>query len=156
MTSKEVRDLDREAINGGSQKEAERDKEAEKRLSDATRMSLTIAAIEKQLYELPVRIAFGALATLAGRLIVASHSTNDNVRRNNRHVFVHTLDNIITMEEARVEREKQIKHSVERIILERQVADPARAINRKAVELEVRAAMRAREDTAEGTETGNA
>jgi len=150
MTSKEV------PVPGSEASKEGRDKEAEKRLSDATRMSLTIAAIEKQLYELPVRIAFGALATLAGRLIVASHSTDDNVRRNNRHVYVQALDNVVRLEEARVERESRIRREIDRRVAEGQRADPARAINRKEVELSVRAAMRAREDSAEGTETGNA
>jgi ABC-type thiamine transport system substrate-binding protein len=91
----------------------ERDKEAEKRLSDETRMALAIAAIEERLLTLPVKIAFGALATLVGRLVTMSHKDDDK-RRNNWIVFQRTVENVMRMEEEKVAAEAKIREGIDK------------------------------------------
>jgi hypothetical protein len=126
----------------GGSNDRENDRVADKKLSDETRMALAVAELEKRLFNLPIKIAFGALATLAGRLIAASHRDEDK-RRNNRHVFVHTVDGVLLLEEARQEKEARIKAKIEQTAAAQQAAEPLRNINLKEIELAVRSQFRA-------------
>lgn len=135
------------SVRGGAEKLAQaagvetRDVAAEKRISEEARLMLTIAAIEKIVWLLPLNIAFGALASMVGKAIVASH-TDDEMRRNNRAVFINTLDNVIKMEEEKVEFEARIRRDIDKQVEEMQRKDPLKPVNSKAIELEIRAKAR--------------
>lgn len=118
-----------------------RDKPAEKQLSDETRMALVIADLEKRLLPVPVKLAFGALATLAGRLIVMSHKDEDK-RRNNLFAFRHTIDTVIRMEEEKVAAEAIVRRQIDAEVERQQHADPLKIVNVRSVELDVRARAR--------------
>lgn len=127
----------------------DRDRTAERQLSDETRMRLAIAEIEERLFKLPVHVAFGALATLGGRLVVASHKDEDK-RRNNRHQFMHTVDTVIRLEEQKQDNEARVRRAVDARAAYQQRLDPLANVNRKAIELDVRADLRAAEEKKPG------
>jgi len=121
--------------------EQPRNKDVEKQLSNETRLGLVVADIEQRLMKVPVNIAFGALATLAGRLITMSHKDEDK-RRHNRFQFDHTVTTVMRMEEEKVAAEALIRREIDREVERQQRADPLVDVNRKAVELDVRARVR--------------
>ncbi len=119
----------------------ERDKAAEKQLSDETRMALAIADVEQRFMNLPIKIAFGALATLAGRLITMSHKDEEK-RRNNRFAFDHAVTTSMRLEEEKVAAEAIIRRDIDRQVEEQQRVKPLEPVDRKAIELDVRARAR--------------
>lgn len=124
-----------------SERDGGQEKAQERALSENLRMQMTVAQLEKILFRLPVKIVFTSLAVLLGRLIVASNRNNEQGQRNNRYRFIDQMDQVIRYEVELYERELRIQVLTDRRVEELQKAEPLRAVDRPAIEREIRRKM---------------
>lgn len=97
--------IDTELASSGIDKlNAMNERASDKRLSDETRLALTVARVAKAIGSVPTHILFAAIATLGGQAVFASAPTlNDagfNRRRHNLKQFMNGVESSMAMMES--------------------------------------------------------
>lgn len=105
-------------IEGHEGAPAPEGREADRKLSDETRLALTVARVAKAIGSVPTHILFGALATLGGQVVFASAPTLNGEgrarRRHNMQQFIRGIESSLDMmESTAANHAKQAKKAAE-------------------------------------------
>jgi hypothetical protein len=97
----------------GAEAPVPKGREADRKLSNETRLALTVARISKAIGEgTPINIVLGALATIAGQVIFATAPGDPGRRRHNIAQFIHGLESSLRMmESTAAEHERRVQEA---------------------------------------------